>query len=177
MSAFKTVPYAMAAMLVAGAALAQPAQPTGAGTPAAGQATTGQMPASEAPATQAPAGTAQATQPRPAHKAMPRVAATISGKVDALFGRQIVIAADDGSKVLVDLGRHAPFKPALTVGESVKVAGEMEHNHRLEARELTRANGTAVPLGNARHAEGKRHWHHEHAAAAPANGSATTGTN
>ena len=189
MNAFKTVPFAMAAMLAAGAALAQPAPQPNAPLPssqattgqtATGQATTGQATTGQATVGQATTGqaTSTTTPSRPAgHKHMARAETSVSGKVDALFGRQIVIATDDGGKVLVDLGRHAKLQQPLTPGEAVKATGWMERNHRFEARALTRADGTAIPLRSADHSEGKHHWHHDHAAAAPAGTAPTTTTN
>lgn len=99
MRPFRTIPLALAVMLVAGAALA----------------------ASET---------------------------SVSGKVDAIFGRQVVVATEGGGKVLVDVGR--PLQPPLSVGETLRVSGRAEGN-RLEAGNLTRADGSSVVLHGREH--------------------------
>ena len=68
----------------------------------------------------------------------------INGKVDAVFGRQIVLATDTAGKVLVDVGHH-PVRPPIAVGETLQVSGQAKGN-RLKARELTRADGSTLIL-------------------------------
>lgn len=190
MNACKTVPFAMAAMLAAGAALAQPAPQPNTSMPGSqsmtGQSMTGQAMSSQTTGGQTTGGQTSggqaATSQSPArvgdHKPMARATeTTVSGKVDALFGRQFVIATEDGGKVLVDLGHHAKLQQPLTVGEAVKATGRMERNQHFEARELTRADGTAIPLRSADHTEGKHHRYHDHAAAAPTGTAPVTRTN
>ena len=98
----KTLPLALAATLLAGAAMASP----------------------EAGSTAPPT--------------------SITGKVDAVFGSQIVVATDQGGKVLVDVG-HQPVEPPITVGEALQVSGQAEDS-LLEARSITRANGSTFVL-------------------------------
>ena len=80
---------------------------------------------------------------------------SISGKVDALFGHQIVVATDNGGKVLVDVGRPS-VQPPITVGEKLQIAGQVEGS-RLEARSMTRADGSAVVLHEAGREHRERH--------------------
>jgi hypothetical protein len=78
----------------------------------------------------------------------------ITGKVDGVFGRQIVVATDTAGKVLVDVGRHS-MQPPISVGEALKVTGRAEGS-RLEATSLTRADGSTVVLRGEEHRHGQR---------------------
>lgn len=98
-------------------------------------------------------GAALAAAPQQAHPPAPPT--TIAGKVDAVFGRQIVVTTESG-KVLVDLGHHA-VQPPITVGEELRLAGKA-HGSRLKAQMLTRADGSTVVL---REPGKKLHQKHE----------------